>query len=98
MTNLSLANVTESNTISWKLPLTHSILALEFKFQNIHIKPKKKNHNFFYGKKKKKSIIHWLSFMTFSYSLQLTFSYLKNKTNRKAAVVLYKLSFLTFQY
>lgn len=53
MTNLSLANVTESNTISWKLPLTHSILALEFKFQNIHIKPKKKNHNFFYGKKKK---------------------------------------------
>ena len=46
MTGSSLANVTESNTISWKLPLTHSILALEFKFQNIHIKlKKKKNHH-----------------------------------------------------
>ena len=40
MTDSSLANVTETNTISWKLPLTHSILALDFKFQNIHIKKK----------------------------------------------------------
>ena len=83
MTDSSLANVTETNTISWKLPLTHSILALDFKFQNIHIK-------------KKKSIIRWLSFMTFSYSWQLSFSFFKNKTNRKAAVVLYKLSFFFF--
>ena len=84
MTDSSLANVTETNTISWKLPLTHSILALDFKFQNIHIK------------KKKNSIIRWLSFMTFSYSWQLSFSFFKNKTNRKAAVVLYKLSFFFF--
>ena len=83
MTDSSLANVTETNTISWKLPLTHSILALDFKFQNIHIK-------------KKNSIIRWLSFMTFSYSRQLSFSFFKNKTNRKAAVVLYKLSFFFF--